>query len=55
MPLKLVISKKVVPDFRHGKNIHCDWEIFPPPPLKFRHFFTHNISKDKHMKYNIAF
>ena len=29
MPLKLVISKKVVPDFRHGENIHCDREAFP--------------------------
>ena len=30
MPLKLVISRKVVPDFRHGENIHCDREIFLP-------------------------
>ena len=22
-------TKKVVPDFRHGENIHCDKEIFP--------------------------
>ena len=29
MPLKLVISKKkIVPDPRHGENIHCDMEIF---------------------------
>ena len=30
MPLKLVISKKVVPDFWHMKNIHSDREIFSP-------------------------
>ena len=22
-------TKKVVPDFQHGENIHCDREIFP--------------------------
>ena len=30
MPLKLVVSKKVVPDFGHWENIHFDKEIFPP-------------------------
>ena len=30
MPLKLLISRKVVPDFRHGENVHCDREIFFP-------------------------
>ena len=30
MPLKLIISKKVVPDFRHRENIHFDREILPP-------------------------
>ena len=49
MPLKLVISKKVVPNYQHGENIHCGREIFPP--LKLRHFFTPNISKNRHMKY----
>ena len=29
MPLKLTISKEVVPDFQHVENIHCDREIFP--------------------------
>ena len=48
MPLKPVISKKVVPDFRHGENIHCDTEIFPL--FKLRHFLTHNISKNRHLK-----
>ena len=24
-------KEKVVPDFRRGKNIHCDREIPPPP------------------------
>ena len=51
MPLKLVISKKVVQYFRHGVNIQCDREIFPPVKL---HFFAHNISKNRHMKYNIS-
>ena len=54
MPLKLVISKKVVPDFRYSENIHGDREIFPPPhthTLKLRHFCTDNISKNRHMKY----
>ena len=35
-----------------GKSIHCDKEI-STPPLKLRHFFTHNIHKNRHMKYNI--
>ena len=47
MPLK-----KVVPDFRHGENVHCNSEIFPT--LKLRHLFTRNISKHRHMKYNIG-
>ena len=42
--------KKVVPDFRHVKNSHYDREIFPP--FKLQHFFTHNISKNRYMKYN---
>ena len=29
------MNKKVVPDFRHGENIHCDREIFPPPQLNY--------------------
>ena len=44
-------NKKVVPEFLYGENIHSDREIFPP--LKFRHFSSHNISKNTHMKYNI--
>ena len=35
----------VVPDFRHGENVHCDREIFLP--LKLRHFFSHNISNQR--------
>ena len=45
-------KKKVVPDFRYGENFHCDREIFLST-LKLRHFFTHNISRNRHMKYNI--
>ena len=47
---KLKISKKVVPYFQHGENIHCHREIFPHSH-KLWHFSTHNISKDRHMKY----
>ena len=58
MPIKLVISKKVVSDFWLGENIHCDREISPPhthllPTRKLRHFFTHKISKNRHMTYGI--
>ena len=42
MPLKPVISKKVVPDFWHGKIFTVIGEYFIP--LKLRYFFTHNIS-----------
>ena len=46
MPLKITIYKS---SFRFSA---CG--IFTaPPPLKLRHFFTHNISKNRHMKYNI--
>ena len=65
MPVKLVISKKVVSDFGLGENIHCDREISPPhtyllptrllPTRKLRHFFTHNISENRHMTYDIHF
>ena len=34
------------------ENIHCDREIFSPLKL---HFCTQNISKNRHMKYNIIF
>ena len=44
-------KKTEVPDFRHAENIHCDREIFPP--LKLQHFFAHDISKYRHMNYNI--
>ena len=60
MPLKLMILKKVVPDFRHRENIYFDREniyfdreILPPPRLKLRTFFTHNISKNGHMEYDM--
>ena len=60
MPLKLLTSNKVVPNFRHGKNIHCDWEITSPPlpsppphTLKLRHFVIRNVSRNRHMKYNM--
>ena len=41
-------NQKEVPDFRHGENFNCDREIFP----LLKHFFTHNISENRHMKYN---
>ena len=53
MPLKLVISKKAVTDFRHGDNIHCDREIFHP--LKLGHCFTDNISNQNVENYGVAF
>ena len=34
MPPELVTPKKIVPDFRHGENIHCDSEI-PPHHLNY--------------------
>ena len=40
MPLE---PKKIVPDFRHGENIHSEREIF----------FTHNIYKNRRMKCNV--
>ena len=49
MPLKLVISKKVLSDFWHGENIHWDRKI-PLPTLKLRQFYNCNISKNRHMK-----
>ena len=50
---KCHLKQKVVPDFRHGENVHSDTEI--SPHLKLRHFFTNNISKNRHMKYYILF
>ena len=40
MPLKLVISKKVVSDFRHWENIDYDGNILlaPPPPPQITTF-----------------
>ena len=46
------LKKKKVPDFRYRENIHCDRKVYPFSPLKLRHFFTHNISKNRYMKYN---
>ena len=43
-----VEQTKVVPDFRHGAKIHCDRETFPI--FKIQHLFTHNISKNRHIK-----
>ena len=43
-----VEQKKVVLDFRH----HSGNEI--NPPLKLRPFFTHNFSKNRHMKYDMV-
>ena len=48
-----MISKNVVTDFWHWENIQRDREIFPPQTLKLLHFFTHNISENRHMKYMI--
>ena len=40
----------MVPDFLHGENIHSDREMFP-----LLNFFPHNISKNRHLKYNIIY
>ena len=44
-------KKKVVPAFRHGGNIQCDREIFPPTQITT--FLYNNISENRHMKYNL--
>ena len=49
---KLVISKKVVPDFRHGGKIFTVIGKYFPL-LKLRHFDTNKISKNRQVKYDI--
>ena len=46
MPLKLVISKNAVPDFRHGEIFTVIGKYFPH--LNYDdYFFIHNICKNR--------
>ena len=42
-------QNKAVPDFRHGEMFTVIGKYFTQ--LKLRHFFTPNISKNRHIKY----